>query len=231
MTRRRLRLAYIVNESKRKTSYRKRKNGMLKKLNELTILCGVDVAIVMYNSFESRPVIWPSAGEFLQRITRLLNLPYAEQTRRMMSHESFVEQRLHKLSTKLLKVKKDNREGEMNALMHKILSGERTIDSLSSIDLNDLGWVLNSNLAKIGNKAEEIMRHSSTLASSTLAPAQTLTAFLPGAHSFTTASPFVVSLGTSNVVAPADVFSRYQGTGMQTGPTYGGPGPRYSQNP
>ncbi|XP_031101780.1 agamous-like MADS-box protein AGL80 [Ipomoea triloba] len=209
MARRRLRLAYIVNESKRKTTYRKRKNGMLKKLNELTILCGVDVAIIMYNSFESGPVIWPCAGEVLQRIAMFLNLPYVEQTRKMMSHESFVEQRIHKLSTKLLKVKKDNREREINALMHKIFTGERTIDSLSSIDLNDLGWVLNSNMTKIDNKAEEIMRHSSTLASSTLAPSQTLTAFLPGAHSFTTASPFVVGPGTSNVVAPADVFSKY----------------------
>ncbi|XP_031101767.1 agamous-like MADS-box protein AGL80 [Ipomoea triloba] len=166
MARGRLRLAYIVNESKRKASYKKRKNGLLKKLNELTILCGVDAAIIMYNSFESVPVIWPSAREVLQRIARFLSLPNVEQTRRMMSHESFVEERIQKLNTQLLKVKKDNKEREMKELMHKIFTGERTIDSLSFIDLKDLGGVLKTNLAKINGKAEEIMMDSSTLASS-----------------------------------------------------------------
>ncbi|XP_019186572.1 PREDICTED: agamous-like MADS-box protein AGL80 [Ipomoea nil] len=145
---------------------------MLKNLNELTILCGVDAAIIMYSSFESGPVIWPSVGEVQQRITRFMNLPHVEQTRRMMSPESFVEEMIQKLSTRLLKMKKDNREREMDALMHKIITGEPTINSLSFIDQNDLDWVLTTDLAKIDNMAEEIMRLSSTIASSNFAPAQ-----------------------------------------------------------
>ncbi|XP_019155349.1 PREDICTED: agamous-like MADS-box protein AGL80 [Ipomoea nil] len=122
MARRRLRLSYNVINLKEKHSTRKR--GMFKTLDELTVLCGVDAAIIMYNSFELGPVVWPSVEEAQQRIARFMNSPDVQQTRRVMSQESFVLGRIQKLSIKLLKVKKNNREREMNALMHRIFTGE-----------------------------------------------------------------------------------------------------------
>ncbi|XP_019170459.1 PREDICTED: uncharacterized protein LOC109166031 [Ipomoea nil] len=122
-----------------------------------------------------------------------------------MSQGSFVAQRLEKLGTQLLKLKQENREKQMNAVMHQIFRGEQIVDYLSSVDLNDLGWVLNTNIA------ESEMRFERD--SPTLAP------FLPAAPSLATASPPVLGSGTSHVVAPADVFSgqSYQGTvGIQT---------------
>ncbi|XP_031127476.1 agamous-like MADS-box protein AGL80 [Ipomoea triloba] len=246
MARRRLRLAYIVNESKRKTSYQKRKRGLLKKINELTILCDAVVAMIMYSSFEQGPVIWPPTVErFEELIVRFLNLPDEQQTRRMMNNESLNRGRIEKLSTQLLNLKNKNRKREMNELMHQILTGEQSIDSLNFTDLNDIGWVLNTNLADVGVRFRELVRDSSP----TLAP------FLSA-----TASPSVLWPGTSNVVSPADVFSgqSYQGmVGMQTpmspnlnpgmasnyqnwsfmnssvqnDPTQGGPGPSTSKNP
>ncbi|XP_019179004.1 PREDICTED: agamous-like MADS-box protein AGL80 [Ipomoea nil] len=205
MARRRLRLAYIVNQSKRKASYYKRKRGVVKKLNELTVLCDADAAMIMYSSFEQGPVIWPTGERVQELIARFMQLPDVQQTRRMMSQDSFVAERLEKLGTLLLKLKRENREKEMNALMHKIFSEEQIIDYLSSVDLNDLGWVLNTNIA------ESVMRIERD--------SPTPTPFLPAAPSLATASPPVLGSGTSNVVAPADVFSRqsYQGTvGIQT---------------
>ncbi|XP_031127475.1 agamous-like MADS-box protein AGL80 [Ipomoea triloba] len=233
MARRRLRLTYIVNESKRKTSYRKRKRGMLKKINELTVLCDAVVAMIMYSSFEQGPVIWPPTVErFEELIVRFLNLPDEQQTRRMMDHETLNRGRIEKLSTQLLNLKNNNRKREMNALMHQILTGEQTIDSLNLTDLNDIGWVLNTNLADVGLRFRELVRDSSP----TLAP------FLSAA-----ASPSVLGPGTGNVVASADVISgqSYQGmVGVQTPmspnlnpgmasnyQTQGGPGPSTSQNP
>ncbi|XP_019179001.1 PREDICTED: MADS-box transcription factor PHERES 2-like [Ipomoea nil] len=98
----------------------------------------------MYSSFEQGPVIWPTGERVQELIARFMQLPDVQQTRRMMSQDSFVAERLEKLGTLLLKLKRENREKEMNALMHKIFSEEQIIDYLSSVDLNDLGWVLNT---------------------------------------------------------------------------------------
>ncbi|XP_019155329.1 PREDICTED: agamous-like MADS-box protein AGL92 [Ipomoea nil] len=107
---------------------------MFNKLDELTVLCSVDAAIIVYNSFELGLDVWASVEEVQQRIANFMNLPDVQQTRTMMNQESFVLGRIKKLSIKLLKVKKDNREKEMNALMHQIFIGERTIESSPKIN-------------------------------------------------------------------------------------------------
>ncbi|XP_019157588.1 PREDICTED: agamous-like MADS-box protein AGL80 [Ipomoea nil] len=94
MARRRLNLAYIVNQSKRKASYQKRKRGVVKKLNELTVLCDADAGMIMYSSFEQGPVIWPTSERVQELIARFMQLPDVQQTRRMMSQGSFVAERL-----------------------------------------------------------------------------------------------------------------------------------------
>ncbi|XP_019157591.1 PREDICTED: agamous-like MADS-box protein AGL80 [Ipomoea nil] len=94
MARRRLRFAYIVNQSKRKASYQKRKRGVVKKHNELTVLCDADAAMIIYSSFEQGPVIWPTSERVQELIARFMQLPDVQQTRRMMSQDSFVAKRL-----------------------------------------------------------------------------------------------------------------------------------------
>ncbi|XP_019170463.1 PREDICTED: MADS-box transcription factor PHERES 1-like [Ipomoea nil] len=159
----------------------------------------------MYSSFEQGAVVWPTIERVQELISRFMQLPDVQQTQRMMSQDSFVAQRLEKLGTQLLKLKQENREKEMNAVMHQIFCGEQIVDYLSFVDLNDLGWVLNTNIAEGEMRFE---RHSATLSP-----------FLPAAPSLATTSPPILGFGTSHVVAPADVFSgqSYQDTvGIQT---------------
>ncbi|XP_019155379.1 PREDICTED: agamous-like MADS-box protein AGL80 [Ipomoea nil] len=142
---------------------------MVKKLNELTVLCSADAAMIMYSSFELGPVIWPTVERVQELIARFMQLPDVQQTRRMMSQDSFVAQWLEKLGTQLLKLKQENREKEMNAVMHQIFRGGQIVDHLSSVDLNDLGWVLNTNIAQ---SVMRLVRDSPTLAPpSVVAPA------------------------------------------------------------
>nr|GMC82682.1 agamous-like MADS-box protein AGL80 [Ipomoea batatas] len=105
--------------------------GVLKMLNELSILCGVEVGAVLYSSFEAGPVVWPSVE-----------------------------------GTQLLNLKTVNRVTEMALVMFQMLQGHQLNISLSSEDLNDLGWAINIYLAEIEKKVEAIMKNSSIPASS-----------------------------------------------------------------
>ncbi|XP_019176188.1 PREDICTED: agamous-like MADS-box protein AGL80 [Ipomoea nil] len=154
---RRVRLGFMVNKTQRKSSYEKQKKSMLNMLNELSILCGVEAGAILYSRFEEGPVVWPSVEDMEESIGR------------------FLEKRFEKLGTQLLNLKRVNRETEMGLAMYQILQGYQLNNSLSFIDLNDLGWVINTYLAEIDNKVkvEAIINNSSIiLASSALAPTQ-----------------------------------------------------------
>jgi hypothetical protein len=47
MTRKKVKLAFIVDDLARKATYKKRKMGIIKKVSELTILCGIPACAVI----------------------------------------------------------------------------------------------------------------------------------------------------------------------------------------
>ncbi|KAB2089817.1 hypothetical protein ES319_A03G086500v1 [Gossypium barbadense] len=54
MIRKKVKLAYITNDSSRKATYKKRNKGLMKKMSELNILCGIDNVAIMYSPYESQ---------------------------------------------------------------------------------------------------------------------------------------------------------------------------------
>ncbi|MBA0875894.1 hypothetical protein Goshw_003691 [Gossypium schwendimanii] len=60
MIRKKVKLAYITNDSSRKATYKKRKKGLMKKMSELSTYCGIDTCAIMYSPYESETEFWPS---------------------------------------------------------------------------------------------------------------------------------------------------------------------------
>ena len=58
--RRVMKLKPIVNPSHRKVTYCKRKKGLLKKAIEVSVLCGVDVFLMLYDKKKKRCVHFAS---------------------------------------------------------------------------------------------------------------------------------------------------------------------------
>ncbi|MBA0816876.1 hypothetical protein Gohar_001492 [Gossypium harknessii] len=56
MSRKKMKLAYITNDTKRKTTYKKRTNGLVKKVRELTTLCEIEACAIIHSpDFDSQP--------------------------------------------------------------------------------------------------------------------------------------------------------------------------------
>ncbi|KAL0719884.1 hypothetical protein Bca4012_069208 [Brassica carinata] len=90
MTRKKVNLAYISNDSARKRTLNLRKRGFLKKLEEIKILCDVDACAVIYSPHNSTPEVWPSNSEVLKVIEKFEMVPVEEQTKRSFNHQDFV---------------------------------------------------------------------------------------------------------------------------------------------
>ncbi|KAM6597686.1 hypothetical protein CsatA_008210 [Cannabis sativa] len=158
MTRKKVKLAYINNDSSRKATYKKRKKGLMKKVSELSTLCGVDACAIIYNPYDTQPEVYPSPAGVHRIVTKFKKMPEIEQSKKMVNQEIFLKQKISKVSEQVKKLKKENRDKEMNRLLYGNLSGKMNLQGLTVTDLNDLTWLIDQNLKDINKRMEKIAK-------------------------------------------------------------------------
>ncbi|ESQ28843.1 hypothetical protein EUTSA_v10019481mg, partial [Eutrema salsugineum] len=125
MNLRKVKLAFIANDSSRKKTFKKRKKRLLKKVKELSTFCGISACAIIYSSYDSNPEVWPSNSGM-------------DQHKKIVDHETFLRQRIAKASEHLKRHGKDNMEQKMIEVMLQCLVGSLEIFHLNTMDLNDL---------------------------------------------------------------------------------------------
>ncbi|XP_058783837.1 agamous-like MADS-box protein AGL80 [Vicia villosa] len=155
MTRKKVKLAFIENDTARKTTYKKRTKGLLKKVEELSTLCGIDACAIVYGPYDPQPEIWPSTSGVEKVLLKFKTAPEFDQSRRMVDQESFLKQRIGKAEKQLKRQWADNKETETTMLMFQCLNAGNVEQNDMSMDvLNDLSCMIDHNLRKIGRRIE-----------------------------------------------------------------------------
>ncbi|XP_055814883.1 agamous-like MADS-box protein AGL80 [Solanum dulcamara] len=170
MTRKKVKLAFITNDSARKATFKKRKKGLMKKVSELSTLCGIDACAIIYSPYDTSPEVWPNTIGAQRVLAEFKRMPEMEQSKKMVNQESFIRQRIAKASEQLKKQSKENREKEMTEIMYQGLTG-KGLQNLNLGDLNDLGWVIDQNLKEVYKRIEAVKKGASTSSSSSVAAA------------------------------------------------------------
>ncbi|KAB2630341.1 agamous-like MADS-box protein AGL80 [Pyrus ussuriensis x Pyrus communis] len=147
MTKRKLKLAFIENDSSRKATFRKRRTGFMKKMYEINKLCDVPTCAIMYSPDQPQPDVWPDPSEVRRLIELFKNVPEKERNKKMVTHGMFLKQRIEKEQEKLNKLKKENREKELRMAMSQCLAG-KPLNGLDFTNLQEMGRKENE-LAKI----------------------------------------------------------------------------------
>ncbi|XP_028768732.1 agamous-like MADS-box protein AGL80 [Neltuma alba] len=156
MTRKKVKLAFIANDSARKATYKKRKKGLIKKIDELTTLCGIEACAIVYSPYDSQPEVWPSPFGVQRVLSKFRRMPELEQSKKMVNQEGFLKQRILKAKEQLKKQRKDNREKEMTQIMYQYLSAGKVLHNMTMIDLNDLAWLVEQNLKDVNRRIETL---------------------------------------------------------------------------
>ncbi|KAG5614440.1 hypothetical protein H5410_014264 [Solanum commersonii] len=146
MPRKKVKLAFIENSTARKVSYKKRQKGFLTKACELSTLCNVEIAAVIYSPYHNKPMIFPNNDFVTNTFTRFRELSELEKSKNMVTQENFTKQRIQKMEEQLGKVRKENRVKDFTNKMYEMLNGE---DIPNVYDLNDLSYVINQNLKQV----------------------------------------------------------------------------------
>ncbi|KAK4427551.1 Agamous-like MADS-box protein [Sesamum alatum] len=157
MTRKKVKLAFITNDSARKATFKKRKKGLMKKVSELSTLCGIDACAIVYSPYESLPELWPDGRGAHRVLAQFKSMPEMEQSKKMVNQESFISHRIAKAADQLKKLHKDNREKEISHLMYQCLTGKE-LQGLGVAELNDMGWLVDHNLKEIYKRIEGLKK-------------------------------------------------------------------------
>ncbi|XP_022744469.1 agamous-like MADS-box protein AGL36 [Durio zibethinus] len=153
MTRKKVKLAWIVNDSARRASLKKRRLGLLKKVSELTTLCGVDACLIVYSPDEIEPMVWPSHAEVQRQLGEFHKMPESERQKKMMNQETYLTDRVTKAQEQLTKYQRRNKEIEMGHLMNQIDQG-KGLDELNLTELHGLTWLVEEKMKEIRKRIE-----------------------------------------------------------------------------
>ncbi|GAB4861458.1 hypothetical protein Ancab_036660 [Ancistrocladus abbreviatus] len=146
MTRSAVKLQFIANEAARKASFRKRKAGLLKKLKELHILCGIDVCALIFSEYDSKAEVWPSEKEACCVIDRLNRTPAAKRNNGALDRETFLRRSIQKTEEKLKRQKMMNQKLRMQNLVKQFSAGQipalpDTVEELNVL-LDDVALII-----------------------------------------------------------------------------------------
>ncbi|KAK8530746.1 hypothetical protein V6N13_030692 [Hibiscus sabdariffa] len=126
---------------------------MVKKLSELTILCGVEACAVTYPpGSNAQPEAWPSTVAARRLIFEYKTLP----ANRMVNQEIFLEQWIKKATERLEKLKEENHSKELIQVMFQSL-GRKGLQNVKKEDLDELGWLIDQNLKDIDERIHALV--------------------------------------------------------------------------
>ncbi|XP_004496032.1 agamous-like MADS-box protein AGL80 [Cicer arietinum] len=151
MTRKKVKLAFISDDSARKATYKKRKKGIIKKVSELTILCGIPACAIISNPFDSQTEVWPDPEGAKHVIERYQKSSVIDETKNV-NQESFLLQRIVKARDQLKKQRLENHEKDLTILMFGYMQTKNLPDHLTVAELKDFDKLIHKNLKEIDNQ-------------------------------------------------------------------------------
>ncbi|MQL91129.1 hypothetical protein Taro_023737 [Colocasia esculenta] len=154
MSRKKVKLQWIANDAARRATFKKRRRGLMKKVQELSILCNVKACTVVYGPYEPQPEVWPCTEEAAALLRGFRGMPEHEQGRRRMDQESFLRQRVEKLREQVEKEKKVAREVQAELLMSDCLEGKRRVEDLTMEETTTLGCLVEMKLTLVQARIE-----------------------------------------------------------------------------
>ncbi|KAI0518879.1 hypothetical protein KFK09_006316 [Dendrobium nobile] len=156
MARKKVKLEWIANDSARRATLKKRRKGLVKKVEELSTLCDVKACLIIYAPSDAQPEVWPSPHEANKVLAKLRRLPEMEQSKKMMNQEGFMRHRIGKLQEQIRKQERENREVETMLIMYKGLTGKMNLQSLEMRSLTSLAWHIELKLKEVKRRLEHL---------------------------------------------------------------------------
>ncbi|EOA39039.1 hypothetical protein CARUB_v10011611mg, partial [Capsella rubella] len=142
-------LSLIPDPTRRKASFKKRKRGIQKKLDEITTLCDVKACAVINSPFEKNPVVWPSKEGIKEVVSEFQQVPEYKRYTYMVNLETYLKERIGKATESLRKLREENYESQLKQIMFDCLIGTMKVQSCNPMGYDNLIGYIDSYLKRI----------------------------------------------------------------------------------
>ncbi|CAN1301230.1 Agamous-like MADS-box protein AGL90 [Linum perenne] len=161
MGRKKVQHELISNEITRKNNFQEKKLGLLKKLKEITTLCGVIGCGIIFHNFhgngkEDQLEVWPYVPEANDVLKKFKDLPKKKKEANMLNHETLLEKNLRKIAEKLNDEIAKNKWMEMELLLMEDLPpiSEEDLHDEAKEKLNCKREILNEMIQNVTERIE-----------------------------------------------------------------------------
>ncbi|XP_049364427.1 MADS-box protein AGL24-like [Solanum verrucosum] len=162
MDRKRLRNTRNDSENVRSSLLDKRTTSLFKKAEEFSILCDIDIAIIIFSPGEIQPIVWKSTDLAKEVLVRYSKFTKEERIIKLMIHERYLSKKVDEKEEKIEKIEKMNEEKEMEILFNQLVEG-KNIAELTAREIQGLLKLSNTKIAKLYERKEKInQQHQSS---------------------------------------------------------------------
>nr|QWX93794.1 MADS-box protein 55 [Cunninghamia lanceolata] len=162
MGRAKIPIKWISKDASRNLTFLKRKKGLKKKVEELSVLCGIDACMVCFGNKTDQQTcqeqhldVWPSMSKALEVIERYRRLSKDEQNKKKLDNSSFLQQRINKLKFELNMKRKEKINLEMGTMYP---CWDNSLNYLSVEKLRDLMEYIDVKLEAVGDRINLLTR-------------------------------------------------------------------------
>ncbi|CAN0857498.1 Agamous-like MADS-box protein AGL36 [Linum grandiflorum] len=151
-----VKLAFIENQAAKMTRLKNCPQSFIKKVEELSILCGVQAFAVVYHPEEPELVAWPTdKTEAQQVLMRYLTMSETKKSKNRLDHETYMKGVIGKMEHKLKIQQKRMNELELAYLMDEVHYG-KGLQEMDINGVNSLSLLLKNRLRGLREKAERL---------------------------------------------------------------------------
>ncbi|KAE8814215.1 MADS-box transcription factor PHERES 2 [Hordeum vulgare] len=156
-------LQYIPNDSTRRNRFKNnRLKVLMKKADELAILCDVKTCVLVYDEGKAAPEVFPSYAEAVGILSQFKSIPELGQCKEVMNQEGFITKRIDKLRYQVDRTRRECQDGEIRYLLHKTMRGDLSglFGALNIEELTKVGYKVDVLLKSINERKAEIQSHT-----------------------------------------------------------------------
>ncbi|CAN1188794.1 MADS-box transcription factor PHERES 1 [Linum perenne] len=123
----------------------RRQKGLMKKVDELTTLCGVPAKSIKIDE-PAEPLIWPSNdGQIQQLLHPFYSIPEIERHMKMIDQEQYLKEMIGKTNQMHIKLMKKNNNTETSILMDEV-HFRKGLQGMDLHEICSLEWLLKEKL-------------------------------------------------------------------------------------
>ena len=158
MARKKVNLQWITKASSRGATFRRRRDGIKKNVDELATLCGSKVGVVLYGENQAKPLAWPNDSEAKAMFKKFMDMPdCGKRFKKTQNQEELLSSRIPKLQHQVSRLEHENYKREISFLLYESMDGHRPgLIGTTEKERTSLGEMVEEKTKKVKERIQQL---------------------------------------------------------------------------